>query len=134
MRIREEQESVISIDSNPMPKATRIDREVPVTTPRKAFDFKLGYHLLRDARVGLHYKIGAFAIGFAVFGILGLIEFPVEEIVAVIPFLGLLSDLALDGLEAVYVPLLLACLMLPYLAPSAVVEQIRREREPGAAP
>jgi len=117
-----------------MPKATRIDREVPTTTPRRALDFKLGYHLLRDARVGLHYKVGAFAIGFAVFGILGLIEFPVEEIVAVIPFLGILSDLAVDGLEAVYVPLILACLILPHMAPASVVDRIRREREPGAVP
>ena len=95
---------------------------------------KLGYALLADRRVLLRYKIADFAIGYAAVGVLACVEFPVEEIVAVIPFLGLVGDLALDGLEAVYVPLLLACLMLPYLAPSVVVDQIRREREPGAAP
>lgn len=112
-----------------MTKATRIERE---RTPRKLFDFKLGYALLGDRRVLLRYKVAAFAIGYAVVAILGFIEFPVEEMLAVIPFIGILGDVALDGLEAIYVPILLACLMLPYLAPTTIVDQIRRGRAPVA--
>ena len=113
-----------------MAKATRIDREFYAGTPRKPVDIKLGYALLGDRRVPLRHKAVAFIIGYAAFALLACVEFPVEEIVALVPFLGFLGDAALDGVEAIYVPILLACLMLPHLAPAAVVEQIRRERDP----
>ena len=113
-----------------MQKTTRI----APGTPGKLFDFKLGYTLLFDRRVPLLYKITAFGIGYASVAILGFLEFPVEEIIALVPFLGIVGDVAIDGLEAVYVPFLLACLMLPHLAPSTVVDVIRRERSPGASP
>jgi len=115
-----------------MPKATRIERECDPSTPRKLLDRQLGYALLCDRRVPLRFKVGAFAIGYVVVAVLGIIEFPFEEIIAVIPFLGILGDVAVDGLEVLYVPYLLACLLLPYLAPSTVVDQIRRERDPDA--
>jgi len=113
-----------------MPKTTRDDREFTRKISRKMLDWKLGYALLGDRRVPLRYKIAAFAIGYAGLAILGLLEFPVEEIIAIVPFLGLIGDVALDGAEAVFVPILLALLILPYLAPSALVDQIRRERVP----
>ena len=113
---------------------TPIDREFHAATPRKTLDLKLGFALLTDRRVALRYKIGAVAIGFAAFAVLACFEIPVEEIVALVPFLGIIGDAALDGAEAIYVPVLLACVMLPYLAPATVVDRIRRERDPGAHP
>src|SRR4029077_10523953 len=38
------------------------------------------------------------------------------------------GDVVLDGVEAVFGPVLIATLLLPYLAPDAVVQQIRAER------
>ena len=112
-----------------MAKPTRIER--PIAPPRPLLDVKLGYALLGDRRVPLYSKVAAFVIGITVLAILGLLEFPVEEIIAFIPFLGILGDVAIDGVEAVVVPILLACLLMPYLAPSSVVNQVRRERSPG---
>jgi hypothetical protein len=113
-----------------MAKATRIQRENhPVT--RKLLDLKLGYLLLGDRRVPVRCKVAAFAIGLVGLALLGVVEFPVEEIMAMaIPFLGIAGDLAFDGVEAFVVPVLFACLLLPYLAPSSVVDRVRRERDP----
>jgi len=117
-----------------MDKATRINRERSPAPKPKLLDLKLGYALLGDRRVPVRFKIAAFAIGFAGLGLLGLVEFPVEEILAVVlPFLGIVGDLALDGVEAFLVPILLACLTLPHLAPASIVDQIHRERTPGAS-
>ena len=89
-------------------------------------DFKLGKKLLLDRRVPLRCKLLAFALGIAGVAILEFIEFPVEEIIAMIPFLGIFGDVAVDGLEMVFIPFLLACLILPYLAPASLVDKIRR--------
>ncbi|HWB59572.1 MAG TPA: hypothetical protein VG733_08770 [Chthoniobacteraceae bacterium] len=97
-------------------------------------DWKLGNALLRDRRVPLRYKAVALVFGIAAMAVLELIELPVEDIVALVPFLGILGDLAVGGLEVIFVPLLVACLILPHLAPSFVVEQIRREINGGAPP
>jgi hypothetical protein len=97
-------------------------------------DWKLGGALLRDRRVPLLSKVAALAMGIAVVAVLEFIEIPVEEIVALVPFLGVLGDLALGGLEAIFIPLLLACLILPHIAPASVVEQIRREMNGGGPP
>ena len=111
-----------------MQKATRIEKEFHTVSAPKLFDLKLGYALLRDRRVALRYKIAALALGYAGVAILACVEFPFEELIAVIPFIGMLGDVALDGLEAIYVPFILASLILPYLAPAAIVDQIHREK------
>jgi hypothetical protein len=90
-------------------------------------DLKLGKALLRDRRVPLPCKMLAFALGIAVVAILEFIEFPLEEIIAMIPFLGIFGDVAVDGLEMIFLPILLACFVLPHLAPSTIVDRIRRE-------
>jgi hypothetical protein len=52
-----------------------------------------------------------------------------ESLFAVIlPIVGIAGDVVLDGVEAVFGPVLIATLLLPYLAPDAVVQQIRAER------
>ncbi len=112
-----------------MAKVTCMKRGFHPTPPRKLLDLKLGYLLLGDRRVPVGFKIAAFAIGIAGFAILGAIEFPVEEVMAMaLPVLGILGDFALDGVEAFIIPILLACLSLPYLAPGSVVDRVCRER------
>jgi hypothetical protein len=113
-----------------VPKATRIEKDFHTRTPPKLLDVKLGQALLCDRRIPLRFKVGAFAVGYAGVAFLACVEFPFEEIIAVIPFIGILGDVALDGLEAIYVPFLMACLILPHLAPVSLVEQVRRERNP----
>lgn len=115
-------------------KATRMEEEAPRgTTPGKLLDFKFGYALLMDRRVPLYSKVVAFVIGILGIAILGVLELPVEEIVAAIPVLGILGDLALDGVEVVLGPVVIACGVLPYLAPAGIVARVRRERDPAAA-
>ena len=118
-----------------MPNAIPIEREVHHRAPWKALDLKLGYALLRDRRVPLHSKAAAFAIGFGALVLVTVLELPLEEIIAaVVPFVGVIGDMVLDGMEAIIGPFLVACLVLPYLAPSTVVAQIRRERAGVAGP
>lgn len=112
-----------------MPNAIRIQRQVPQGVPWKALDLKLGYALLKDRRVPLRSKAASLAIGLGVLVLVAVLELPVEGIIAAaVPFVGVGGDVLLDGVEVIVGPLLVACLVLPYLAPSAVVAQIRRER------
>src|SRR5438132_12185434 len=92
-------------------------------------DIQLGYALLRDRRVPIRPKLFALAIGAAVVGFTELLQIPLESLFAVIlPIVGIAGDVALDGLEAIFGPVLIATLLLPYLAPDPVVQQIRAER------
>ena len=111
-------------------RGSRVKPETLPNAPRgKWMDLQLGYALLRDGRVSIKTKGLAFAIGVTAVAVLELLEIPLEEIFAmIVPLLGGLGDIALDGVEAVFGPLLLALVLLPYLAPRAVVKEIRRER------
>ena len=92
-------------------------------------NIQLGYALLRDRRVPLRSKLMALAIGVGVVGFTELLQIPLESLFAVIlPILGIAGDVALDGVEAIFGPLLIATLLLPYLAPDPIVQQIRFER------
>ena len=92
-------------------------------------DIQLGYALLRDRRVPIRPKLIGAAIGAAVVGFTELLQIPLESLFAVIlPIVGIAGDVVLDGVEAVFGPVLIATLLLPYLAPDPVVQQIRAER------
>jgi hypothetical protein len=93
----------------------------------------LGYALLRDRRVPLRPKLVALGAGLAAAGIIELLQVPVESVLALfLPVVGAAGDIALDGAEAVIVPVLVATLLMPYLAPATIVEQLRAERAAGA--
>ena len=79
-------------------------------------DIQLGYALLRDRRVPIRPKLLALAIGAAIVGFTELLQIPLESLFAVIlPIVGIAGDVVLDGVEAVFGPLLIATLLLPYL-------------------
>jgi hypothetical protein len=93
----------------------------------------LGYALLRDRRVSLRPKLTALCMGLAVAGLIELLQIPVEGLLAlVLPVVGAAGDVALDGAEAVVLPVLEATLLMPYLAPPDIVQQLRAERVSGA--
>ena len=90
----------------------------------------LGYTLLRDRRVPIRTKLIALGIGAAGVGAIELLQLPIEGVVAaLLPFIGAAGDLALDGAEAIIGPVLIATLVLPHIAPPALVRQIRAEAE-----
>lgn len=91
-------------------------------------DMKFGFALLRDGRVPIQYKLIALGIGGALTAALLAMELPVEAILAAL-VVGLPFDLALDGLETMVGPVLIGILLLPHLAPKAVTDRIRTERE-----
>jgi hypothetical protein len=88
----------------------------------------LGYALLRDRRVSLRPKFVALGVGLLVMGIIQLLQIPFESILAfVLPGVGAAGDVAVDGAEAVIVPVLVATLLMPYLAPQSIVQELRAE-------
>jgi hypothetical protein len=96
-------------------------------------DIPLGYALLRDRRVSLRAKLVALGIGAAVVGGIELLQIPLEGVLAfLLPVVGVAGDVAIDGAEAVLGPVLVATLLMPYLAPPALVRQIRAERASGS--
>ena len=96
-------------------------------------NIQLGYALLRDQRVPIRPKLIALAMGGAVVGFIELLQIPLESVFAVIlPVIGIAGDVILDGAEAVIGTVFVATLLLPYLAPSTIVERIRAERARGS--
>jgi hypothetical protein len=90
----------------------------------------LGYALLRDRRVPIRTKLLALGIGAAGIGAIEVLQIPIEGVVAaLLPFIGAAGDLALDGAEAVIGPIVIATLLLPYLASPDLVRQVRAETE-----
>ena len=91
-------------------------------------DVKFGVALLRDRRVPVKSKLLALGIGLGLLALLMAFELPIEAIVTFLaPFL-LPVDFVLDGAELVALPLLFMALSLAYVAPRAIVDQIRAER------
>jgi hypothetical protein len=88
----------------------------------------LGYALLRDRRVSLRPKFMALGAGLVVLGAIQILQIPLESILAfVLPGVGAAGDVAVDGVEAVVVPVLVATLLMPHLAPRIIVEELRAE-------
>ena len=88
----------------------------------------LGYALLRDRRVSLRPKFIALGAGLAVLGAIQVLQLPLESILAfVLPGVGAAGDVAVDGAETVVVPVLVATLLMPHLAPRSIVEELRAE-------
>ena len=91
--------------------------------------------LLLDSRIPIQSKIIAYVIGLAVFAVLSLIELPVETALAFcLPLIGIVGDVAIEGAEFIAVPLLIAALLLPYIAPAGAVELVRRDLEKNVTP
>ena len=96
---------------------------------RKLIDMKLGFALMRDRRVPLRSKLSAVLTGLLITGLVEFLELPVEGVLAaVLPILGLGGDMVIDGAELIAGPLLLAHLLLPWIAPRDIVALIRAER------
>jgi len=82
-------------------------------------DVRLGYRLLKDNRVPLRAKLAALGIGAACIAALEVLELPLEAVLAAI--------LPLGGAEAVFGPVLIATILLPYMVAPPLVQQIRAE-------
>ena len=102
---------------------------IPRLPKRPLLDVRFGFALMRDRRVAVRLKLLAILIGLAVTALVEFLEIPIEGVLsALLPLLGFVGDIVVDGAEAVAGPLILAGLLLPFLAPRDVVEQIRAER------
>jgi hypothetical protein len=107
---------------------------LPRLLQRPLLDMKLGFALMRDRRVPLRSKLVAALLGIAITGIVEFLEIPVEGILfTLLPILGAAGDIMVDGAELIAGPLLLANVLLPFVAPRDIVAQIRSERATGAA-
>jgi hypothetical protein len=98
-------------------------------------NMKLGFALLRDRRIGIWPKLLSLAIGGAGAALLIALEIAPESVLALIlPGLGLALDFVADGLEAVTLPFLFASLVLPFVAPRGIVDEVMAERAAAVAP
>jgi hypothetical protein len=102
---------------------------LPRLFQNRLVDLKLGFALLRDRRVPLRTKLFALLIGYAITGVVEVLEIPVEGVLAALaPILGLAGDVVTDGAEAIIGPVVIGAALLPRLAPRDIVETIRSER------
>ena len=101
---------------------------------RPLLDVRLGFALMRDRRIPLRTKALAVLIGLGVTAVVEFLEIPVEGVLAaLLPIVGVAGDIVVDGAEMIAGPLLLANVLLPFLAPRDIVEQIRSERSSGSS-
>ena len=88
--------------------------------------FRLGFALLKNGTVPFSAKLFALAIG--ALGTLSLValEVPLEGVVAtLLPFVGMVTDLAIDGTEVLILPVVFAILLMPSLSPKPIVQRVR---------
>ena len=91
---------------------------------RRRVDIRLGFALLRDRRCALAKKALALLLGVVGMCLIQVLEIPLELLTVIFG-----SPIGLeDGIEAIVLPILLACAMLPYLENKELVTQIRNER------
>ena len=96
---------------------------------QKKFDWRLGLQLMRDGRIPAKYKVQAGLLGILALVALEVLELPVQAALwALLPLIGFAADFAVDGLELLVVPFLIATVALPFLAPRALVDAIRNGR------
>ena len=96
---------------------------------QKTFDWRLGLRLMRDGRVPARCKVQAGLLGVLALVALEVLELPVQAALwALLPILGFAADFAIDGIELLIIPFLIATVALPFLAPRAVVDGIRKGR------
>lgn len=98
--------------------------QVAVQAARRRVDIGLGFALLRDRRIALTHKALALLLGVGGMLLIQTLEIPLEVLTVIFA-----SPIGLeDDIEAVVLPILLACAVLPHLATKEVVEKIRQGR------
>ena len=96
---------------------------------QKAFDWRLGLQLMRNARVPVACKVQAGVLGLLALVALEVLELPIQAAMwAFLPLIGFAADAAIDGVELLVVPFLIATISLPFLAPRDIVDGIRKGR------
>ena len=96
----------------------------------KAFDWRLGMQLMRDSRVPARSKWQAVIIGVLALVALEVLELPLQTAMMVfLPLIGMAADFFIDGIEILAVPFLVSTIVLPFIAPRDVVNQIRHGRQ-----
>lgn len=106
-----------------------LQRAVAQGGVQKAFDWRLGLHLMRDGRVPAKSKMQAILLGVLALIALEVLELPIQAALwAFLPLIGFAADAAIDGIEFLAVPFLIATISLPFLAPRAIVDGIRQNR------
>jgi hypothetical protein len=99
-----------------------------LSTPavRNLLDWRFGLKLLRDNRVPVRSKLGAFALGFIAFLALEILQLPVQTAMwALLSVAGIVLDFALDGVEFLVISSIVGLLALQFTTPKEIVEQIR---------
>jgi hypothetical protein len=92
----------------------------------KLFDLRLGFALFKEKRTPVGAKMSALVLGAVAMMGWNLLELPVEALMAfLLPFVGMVFQVAWNGLETVIGSLLFASLILPRIAPQALVHQVR---------
>lgn len=95
----------------------------------KVFDWRLGVQLMRDGRIPARCKIQAGVLGLLALVALEVLELPIQAAMwAFLPLIGFAADAAIDGVELLAIPFLVATIALPFLAPRDIVDGIRRGR------
>jgi len=105
--------------------ANRAGRAVAAHAQRQGWlDYRLGLSLFRDRRVSSGAKFVAGLLGVGVVAALAALEFPLEAVLAFLPF-GIGLDLLVDGLEVFILPFVFAGILLTHFAPRNLVDSVR---------
>ena len=90
-------------------------------------DLKLGLALLRDQRVSVLAKLASVASGVGLTAVMIALEVPLEGIIgALLPILGIMFDVAFDGIEFLILPVVIGSIVIRWFAPKHVVDELRR--------
>jgi hypothetical protein len=81
-------------------------------------DISYGRRLFLDRSVPVKTKMAAMAVGCAATAGLVALEIPLESVMGILlPFVGEVLDVLVDGIEVIVLPMLIASAALPHLLP-----------------
>jgi len=84
-----------------------------------------GRRMFMDRSIPVRPKAAAIAIGSIVTAFLVAMEVPLETVTGLLlPFVGELLDIMVDGIEVLVLPMLIASAVLPHLVPKRPVQII----------
>lgn len=86
---------------------------------------RLGMALFRDRRVSVGTKLLALGLGLGLTMIAEALQLPLEGIfAALMPLVGIVLDVAIDGLELIALPMIFGSILLTHLAPRMIVDDV----------
>ena len=93
-----------------------------------SIDPRLGFRMMFDFDIPASRKLLALGSGIVIAWLLIFLEIPLTLPLAAVPGVGLVLDLLVDGSEALFGPMVIACMLMPRLAGPSILAKYEADK------